>query len=76
MTLRSDTRHQPDAEGDRLLSVGDLAARYNVPEATVHQWLYKGTAPRSLKIGRYRRWRLADVLQWEDAHADQPAQRV
>lgn len=52
------------------LSVGDLAAREQVSVATVHQWLYKGTAPRSMKIGRYRRFRLADVLAWEDTQSD------
>lgn len=53
-----------------FLSVEDLAARYQVSPATVHQWLYKGTAPRSLKIGRYRRFRMDDVLVWEEAQAD------
>lgn len=60
------------APSEPLLAVDDLAARYQVSPATVHQWLYKGTAPRSLKIGRYRRFRLEDVLTWEDAQADQP----
>jgi predicted DNA-binding transcriptional regulator AlpA len=56
------------AEG--LLSIDDLAARYQVSPATVHQWLYKRTGPRSLKIGRYRRFRLADVLEWEALQED------
>jgi predicted DNA-binding transcriptional regulator AlpA len=57
-------------EDERFLSVADLAARYQVSEPTVHQWLYKRTAPRSLKIGRYRRFRLSDVLAWEAEQAD------
>lgn len=48
-----------------FLSVQDLAARYQVPEQTVYKWLHKRTAPPSLKIGRYRRFRLAAVLAWE-----------
>lgn len=55
---------------EAFLSVENLASRYQVSEATVHQWLYKGTAPRSLKIGRYRRFRMEDVLAWEEAQAD------
>jgi excisionase family DNA binding protein len=55
-----------------FLSVDELAERYAVPAATIHQWLHKGTGPRSLKIGRYRRFRVADVLAWEDSRADQP----
>ncbi len=58
------------ARAQDLWSVEDLANRYQVSEATVHQWLYKGTAPRSLKIGRYRRFRVEDVLAWEESHAD------
>ena len=53
-----------------FLSVEDLAARYMVPVPTVYAWLHKGTAPPSLKIGKYRRFRLADVLAWEDERAD------
>lgn len=59
-----------------LLSTDDLAARYQVSRATVHQWIYKGTAPRSLKIGKHRRFHMDDVLNWEEAQADpepQPA---
>lgn len=55
---------------ETLLSVEDVAARYQVSPATIHQWLYRGTAPRSIKVGKYRRWKLEDVLAWEEAHAD------
>jgi predicted DNA-binding transcriptional regulator AlpA len=48
-----------------FLGVSELAARYDVPEPTVHAWLYEGTAPPSLKVGKYRRFRLSDVLAWE-----------
>jgi excisionase family DNA binding protein len=50
-----------------FLSTEDLADRYAVPVQTVYAWLHKGTAPPSLKIGRYRRFRLSDVLAWEAA---------
>jgi excisionase family DNA binding protein len=49
-----------------FLSVGDLADRYAVPVATIYAWLHKGTAPASLKVGKYRRFRLTDVESWED----------
>jgi excisionase family DNA binding protein len=54
----------------RHLSVKDLAAREQVPEATVYRWIHVGTAPRSLKIGRYRRFRIEDVLAWEAERED------
>lgn len=61
-----------DPQTAGLMSVEDLAARYQVSESTVHQWLYRGTAPRSLKIGRYRRFLVEDVLAWEETHASEP----
>jgi excisionase family DNA binding protein len=54
-----------------FLSVKDLADRYGVPVPTVYGWLHKGTAPPSLKVGRYRRFRLADVLAWEDQRREE-----
>ena len=53
-----------------FLSTQQLADRYGVPVATVHRWLHHGTAPRSLKIGRHRRFRLEDVIAWENDQAD------
>ena len=53
-----------------FLSVDDLSQRYGVSPSTVHQWLYKRSAPRSFKIGRHRRFRLTDVIAWEETHAD------
>ena len=53
-----------------FLSVADLADRYDVPVPTVYAWLHKGTAPLSLKIGKHRRFRLSDVLAWEDERTD------
>jgi excisionase family DNA binding protein len=55
-----------------FLSVEQLADRYGVSPATVHQWLYKRKGPRSHKFGRYRRFHLEDVLEWEAAHAEDP----
>jgi excisionase family DNA binding protein len=53
-----------------FLSVEDLAARYGVPKPSIYGWLHRGTAPRSHKFGRHRRFRLDDVLAWEADRAD------
>ncbi len=58
---------------DRLLSTKEVAEMLQVPANTIHQWLHVGTAPRSLKIGRHRRWILSDVERWAEARADRPA---
>lgn len=64
----TDTRPVPA----KLMSVEDLAELCGVSTATVHQWLWKGSAPRSLKIGRHRRFVREDVEAWLDQRADQP----
>ena len=58
-----------DLEEPQFLSVDDLAARYGVSPATVHTWIYTGTAPRSYKLGRHRRFKLRDVVIWEESRA-------
>jgi predicted DNA-binding transcriptional regulator AlpA len=52
---------------DKHLSPEDLAEREGVPVATVYQWNSRGTGPRPMKIGRHVRYRLADVIAWEDS---------
>lgn len=55
-----------------LWSVERLAEFCDVSTATVHQWLYKGSGPRSVKVGRYRRFRQEDVEAWIEGRVDEP----
>lgn len=50
-------------------SHADTAAYLGIPEATLHQMNYKGTGPKSYKIGRHRKYRPADVDAWCERHA-------
>jgi hypothetical protein len=56
----------PEVEG-KTLGVPELAERYGVPLGTVHQWNSKGTGPRYLRAGKYARYRMRDVLAWEES---------
>lgn len=56
----------------QYLSPTDLAEELDVPLRTVYGWIHKGTAPRSFKIGKHRRFRRTDVDEWLEAHADEP----
>jgi predicted DNA-binding transcriptional regulator AlpA len=50
---------------DRHLTIADLAEREQVPPDTVRKWNATRTGPSYMRIGRYVRYRLADVLSWE-----------
>ena len=49
-----------------FLTLDELAERYQVPVATVRYWRNQHTGPKAVKIGRYVRYRLEDVLAWEN----------
>jgi predicted DNA-binding transcriptional regulator AlpA len=50
---------------DRWISRQELAERYGVPVKTPAEWASKGTGPRYAKFGRHVRYRLGDVIDWE-----------
>jgi len=43
-----------------------------LPEATLHGMNYKGTGPRSYKVGRHRKYSERDVLAWLETRASVP----
>jgi predicted DNA-binding transcriptional regulator AlpA len=57
------------------LSAVDLAEREGVPLHQVYRWNADRTGPAFMKIGRHVRYRLSDVIEWEESHlvADAPA---
>jgi len=48
-------------ETRRLIDTGDASRYLGVPEATLRQWVSQGKGPRSYKIGRHRKYRMADL---------------
>ena len=50
-----------------ILTPTDIAERYEIPKQTVAVWRSKGLGPRYFKAGRHVRYRLADVLAWEES---------
>jgi hypothetical protein len=65
-----ETQSEPVNEALRKAGVHPLmdtpttAGYLNVPPATLDQWAYRGTGPKWSKVGRHRRYRLADVDAW------------
>lgn len=54
---------------DPLLTINQLSARWSVPVAGIYQMNHAGRAPRRIRIGRTVRYRLSDVIAWENSRA-------
>lgn len=53
-------------------SHAETATYLGLPAATLHQLNYKGTGPKSYKIGKHRKYRPADVEAWCESRASEP----
>jgi hypothetical protein len=51
---------------DHWLSREEVAGRLKLPTKTLAEWASKGKGPRFAKIGRFARYRLADLEAWEN----------
>ena len=52
----------------KLWSVDEVADYLGVPKQTVYQWRTRGYGPEGVKVGKYVRYKPADVEAWFDAH--------
>jgi excisionase family DNA binding protein len=53
---------------ERFLTVPELAVLLRVAESTVHDWRYRGVAPRGIRVGRLLLFKESDVQAWLDEH--------
>ncbi|WP_410642656.1 helix-turn-helix transcriptional regulator [Amycolatopsis sp. lyj-346] len=51
---------------DRLLSIEDLSSYLQVPVNTLYQWRKTDKGPTGFRVGKYVRYRRADVDAWID----------
>jgi excisionase family DNA binding protein len=54
---------------DRLLSIEDLSGYLQVPVNTLYQWRKTDKGPAGFRVGKYVRYRRADVDAWIDGQA-------
>ncbi len=52
---------------DIWLTRPEVSERIRVPVTTLAQWASNGRGPRFSKFGRHARYRLSDVIDWENA---------
>jgi hypothetical protein len=51
----------------------EVAERWKLPPATLDQWASRGHGPKYALFGRHARYRLSDVIAWENAQfGEQP----
>ncbi|MGN2639598.1 helix-turn-helix domain-containing protein [Nocardia takedensis] len=63
----------PSADASRhelWLSTGQVAERLQIPAKTLTAWAAAGRGPRFARMGRHRRYRLSDLLVWEQQQLD------
>jgi excisionase family DNA binding protein len=56
-----------EQETPEFLTVREFAALVRAPEETVRYWVWKGIAPRSVKVGRRRLFARSDIDAWLQA---------
>lgn len=66
------TPNAPEYAG-RHLTMQELADREGVALQTVRAWRVTGYGPRGMKIGKFVRYRLSDILAWEEQQLDADA---
>lgn len=54
---------------ESLWGLPQTAAYLDIPEATLYGWISRGEGPRSYRVGKYRRWKPAEVLAWLETRA-------
>jgi hypothetical protein len=45
----------------------EVGERIRVPEKTLAQWASQGKGPKYARFGRHCRYRLSDLIAWENA---------
>lgn len=81
MTTEKTVRHTAESAADLVttpvpspwLTRPEVAARLGVAAQTLAYWAVKGEGPRFAKWGGRARYRLSDVIAWEEAQFGETA---
>lgn len=61
----------PTEVAEKLLTLQQVAERYNIPENSLRYWRAQKTGPKSARLGRRVMYRATDIEKWvEDQFAD------
>ncbi len=71
-----NTQRKTEVPSEVLTDLAGVATRLVVSERTVERMVEAGKMPPPMKLGRLRRWRLADVESWIASGCPSTAARV
>ncbi|MGW5518824.1 helix-turn-helix domain-containing protein [Nocardia africana] len=54
------------SEMNYWLTTEEVSKRLNIPQKTLANWASRGKGPRFARMGRHRRYRLSDLINWEE----------
>ncbi|WP_020420218.1 AlpA family transcriptional regulator [Amycolatopsis sp. ATCC 39116] len=55
---------------ERLWTVEDVAEYLGVPVNTLYDWRTRGYGPKGKRVGKYLRYKAADVIAWFESLDD------
>lgn len=60
-----------DMRGEKFLPATQVCERYSRSEMSIYRWLQDASMafPRPLYFGRFRYWKLSELVEWERARA-------
>lgn len=56
--------------GNRLLRPQEVADYLGVPKNTLYGWKYRGSGPRTIRVGRHLRYHAADIDEWVEQQTE------
>jgi predicted DNA-binding transcriptional regulator AlpA len=59
-------------ETTEFLTTQETALRYRICEVTLRRWIFEGEFPRPVRAGRLFRFRLCDLVAWEESRRKVP----
>ncbi|WP_223273454.1 helix-turn-helix domain-containing protein [Nocardia cerradoensis] len=65
-----DNGESPISAMNYWLTTEEVSKRLNIPQKTLANWASLGKGPRFARMGRHRRYRLSDLINWEEKQVE------
>lgn len=64
--MANDIRIEEGESDEGFLTRKEVADRYGVPVKTLAVWASSGIGPKYYKIGKWARYKMSDLVAWEE----------